>query len=125
MNQKNNLQILNLQFSNLAADLGPVLVDTCLLSSGILYDIFGRIHEATGIDMSHDVFELLGYDHGEKKVKMGVLAENTHTQIKDKLSQLLKNHPEVRKNLTGCYNRYHVVFFQYSFHQYCIGLVNL
>jgi hypothetical protein len=29
-----------------------------------------RIHEATGIDMSTDVYEMLGYDHGEKKVKM-------------------------------------------------------
>jgi hypothetical protein len=57
--------------------------------------IFFRIHEATGIDMSSDVYEMLGYDEREKKVRLGVLAENTHTQIKDKLSQLLKSHPEV------------------------------
>ena len=56
---------------------------------------FFRIHEATGIDMSSDVYEMLGYDEREKKVRLGVLAENTHTQIKDKLSQLLKSHPEV------------------------------
>jgi hypothetical protein len=30
--------------------------------------------------------------------RLGVLAENTHTQIKDKLSQLLQSHPEVRLN---------------------------
>lgn len=49
--------------------------------------------------MSQDVYDLLGYDHSEKKVKLGALAENTHTQIKDKLSNLLKSHPEVIASL--------------------------
>lgn len=31
---------------------------------------FQRIHEATGIDMTNDVYEMLGYDDGQKKVKV-------------------------------------------------------
>jgi len=49
----------------------------------------------TGVDVSADVYDLLGYDHNNQRVKLGALAENTHNQIKDKLAEMLKTKFEV------------------------------
>ena len=65
--------------------------------------------------MSQDVYDLLGYDHSEKKVKLGALAENTHTQIKDKLSNLLKSHPEVIASLFPFLKEIYFIF-NFLFH---------
>ena len=48
-----------------------------------------RMNSATGKDMSAHVYDVLGYDHREKKVRIGALAENTHPQIKDKIEEML------------------------------------
>ena len=44
----------------------------------------------TGLDDLDDhVYDVLGYDHKEKKVGMGTLAENTHPQIKQQIEEML------------------------------------
>ena len=48
-----------------------------------------RMNRETGRDMSAHVYDVLGYDHEEKKVRIGALAENTHPQIKDKIEEML------------------------------------
>ena len=48
-----------------------------------------RMNRVTGRDMSAQVFDVLGYDHQERKVRIGALAENTHPQIKDKIEEML------------------------------------
>ena len=48
-----------------------------------------RMNRVTGRDMSAQVYDVLGYDHAEKKVRIGALAENTHPQIKDKIEEML------------------------------------
>lgn len=47
------------------------------------------MNRETGRDMSAHVYDVLGYDHEEKKVRIGALAENTHPQIKDKIEEML------------------------------------
>ncbi len=42
-----------------------------------------------GVDISDHVYEVLGYDEKEKKVRIGALAENTHPQIRDKIEEML------------------------------------
>merc|ERR1719266_2666917 len=45
----------------------------------------------TGLDDLDDcVYDVLGYDHGERRIKIGALAENTHPQIKDKIEEMLQ-----------------------------------
>lgn len=48
-----------------------------------------RMTRATGKDLSDQVYDVLGYDHAEKKVRIGALAENTHPQIRDKIEEML------------------------------------
>merc|ERR1719414_2763963 len=46
--------------------------------------------KATGMsDISGQVYDVLGYDHEEEKIRIGALAENTHPQIKDKIYDML------------------------------------
>ena len=46
--------------------------------------------KATGMtDISGTLYDVLGYDHEEDKVRIGALAENTHPQIKDKIYDML------------------------------------
>ena len=47
------------------------------------------MNRVTGRDMSAHVYDVLGYDHHERKVRIGALAENTHPQIKDKIEEML------------------------------------
>lgn len=54
-----------------------------------------RMTSVSGIDLSNNVYEVLGYDHLNSKVKIGALAENTHPEIKDKITDMLRNHPKV------------------------------
>ena len=39
--------------------------------------------------MSEHVYDVLGYDLKENRVKIGALAENTHPQIRDKIEEML------------------------------------
>ena len=56
------------------------------LTAGVLC----RMESATGLDdISDHVYDVLGYDHQEDKVRIGALAENTHPQIKDKIYEML------------------------------------
>jgi len=49
-----------------------------------------RMTKATGMtDISGTLYDVLGYDHVEDKVRIGALAENTHPQIKDKIYDML------------------------------------
>ena len=48
-----------------------------------------RMNRATGNDMAEQLYDLLGYDHNEQKVRIGPLAENTHPQIRDKIEEML------------------------------------
>ena len=43
-----------------------------------------------GKDVTDELFDVLGYDHSNKKVKIGALAENTHPQIRDKIEDMLE-----------------------------------
>lgn len=48
-----------------------------------------RLEAETQRDMSEDVYELMGYDKQNKKVRMGMLAEKTHTFIRQKVEEML------------------------------------
>ena len=48
-----------------------------------------RMEKATGQEISEQLYDVLGYDHEENKVRIGALAENTHPQIKDKIEEML------------------------------------
>ena len=48
-----------------------------------------RMTKATGQNIAEQVYDVLGYDHAENKVRIGALAENTHPQIKDKIEEML------------------------------------
>merc|ERR1712136_516823 len=51
-----------------------------------------RMSHHTGLDDLDDhVYDVLGYDHKEKKIGMGTLAENTHPQIKQQIEQMLQS----------------------------------
>jgi len=53
-------------------------------------DLAERMIDHTGLDDLDDhVYDVLGYDHKEKKVGMGTLAENTHPQIKQQIEDML------------------------------------
>lgn len=52
-----------------------------------------RMEKATGMDLSEHVYDVLGYDVEERKVRIGALAENTHPQIKDKIEEMLVSNP--------------------------------
>ena len=44
----------------------------------------------TGLDdIDNHLYDVLGYDHKEKRIGMGTLAENTHPQIRDKIEEML------------------------------------
>ena len=50
-----------------------------------------RMSSHTGLeDLDDCVYDVLGYDHKEKKVGMGTLAENTHPQIKQQIEEMLQ-----------------------------------
>jgi len=50
-----------------------------------------RMSKSTGMtDISGSLYDVLGYDHAEEKVRIGALAENTHPQIKDKIYDMLR-----------------------------------
>ena len=49
----------------------------------------GRMKQATGKDLAKQVYDVLGYDHTEKKVRIGALAEATHPQIRDIIEEML------------------------------------
>jgi len=54
-------------------------------------DLAERMSHHTGLDDLDDhVYDVLGYDHKEKKVGMGALAENTHPQIKQQIEEMLE-----------------------------------
>ena len=41
-----------------------------------------RMSKSTGMtDISGSLYDVLGYDHAEEKVRIGALAENTHPQV--------------------------------------------
>ncbi len=42
-------------------------------------------------DLTSDLYDVLGYDHEEKKVRIGALAENTHPQIRDMIVDMLQS----------------------------------
>ena len=45
----------------------------------------------TGLDdIDNHLYDVLGYDHKEKRIGMGTLAENTHPQIRDKIEEMLQ-----------------------------------
>merc|ERR1711872_400318 len=48
-----------------------------------------RMSAETKTDVSDDVYDLMGYDSEAKKVRMGMLAENTHPYIKEKVVEML------------------------------------
>ncbi|TRY63969.1 hypothetical protein TCAL_11167 [Tigriopus californicus] len=48
-----------------------------------------RMHSVTGQDLSTHLYDVLGYDHSENKVRIGALAENTHPQIRVKIEAML------------------------------------
>jgi len=52
-------------------------------------DLVSRMNLMTERNLSDSVFNLIGYDKYEKKVKMGILAEETHENIKIELQKLL------------------------------------
>jgi len=55
-------------------------------------DLAQRMSHHTGLDDLDDhVYDVLGYDHKEKKIGMGTLAENTHPQIKQQIEQMLQS----------------------------------
>lgn len=48
-----------------------------------------RMKRETKTDVTEQLYDLLGYDHTEKKVRIGPLAENTHPEIRDKIEEML------------------------------------
>ena len=46
--------------------------------------------QVTGMDLSGSLYDVLGYDHSENRVRIGSLAENTHPQIREKLQGMLQ-----------------------------------
>ncbi|XP_040572547.1 choline dehydrogenase, mitochondrial [Lepeophtheirus salmonis] len=54
-----------------------------------------RMNDVSGLDLACNLFEVLGYDQANSKVKLGSLAENTHPQLKEKVKEMLTNHPQV------------------------------
>ena len=40
--------------------------------------------------MAEHVYDVLGYDHEENKVRIGALAENTHPQIREQIEEMLQ-----------------------------------
>ena len=40
-------------------------------------------------DLADTLYDVLGYDHAQDKVKIGALAENTHPQIRTKIEEML------------------------------------
>ncbi len=41
-------------------------------------------------DLADPLYDVLGYDHSEQKVRIGALAENTHPQIRSKIEDMLQ-----------------------------------
>ncbi len=41
-------------------------------------------------DLTEDLYDVLGYDHEQKRVRIGALAENTHPQIRDMIEDMLQ-----------------------------------
>merc|ERR1719341_1134920 len=52
-------------------------------------ELADRMRSEMKRDLMDDVYELIGYDKENKKVKMGLLAQETHPYIKLKLEELL------------------------------------
>ena len=50
-----------------------------------------RMSSVTGLDDLDDhVYDVLGYNHKEDKIKIGALAENTHPQVREKIEEMLQ-----------------------------------
>jgi len=49
-----------------------------------------RMRSETNKDMDDNVYQLMGYDKVNKKVRMGMLAEKTHPYIKEKVVEMLE-----------------------------------
>lgn len=43
------------------------------------------MQKVTGMDLADPLFDVLGYDHSSRRVRIGALAENTHPQIRIKV----------------------------------------
>jgi len=48
-----------------------------------------RMKQETERDLADTLYDVLGYDHAQDKVKIGALAENTHPQIRTKIEEML------------------------------------
>ena len=86
-----------LEEKNVIVELGESQPWKLNIGESVFFIIF-RIHEATGIDMTTDVYNMLGYDHGENKVKMGVLVKSLKQGWIHCLCVGQKNYP---KKLSG------------------------
>ena len=52
---------------------------------------FLRMQSITGMDLADPLYDVLGYDHSAKKVRIGALAENTHPQIREQIESMLQD----------------------------------
>lgn len=51
-----------------------------------------RMNEETETEVNDELYDMLGYDHQSKRVRMGMLAEKTHPYIKEKVIDMLETH---------------------------------
>ena len=50
------------------------------------------MNEETETEVNDELYDMLGYDHQSKRVRMGMLAEKTHPYIKEKVIDMLETH---------------------------------
>ena len=78
-----------------------------------------RMTQATGQDLSEHLYNVLGYDHAEKKVRVGALAENTHPQIRDKIGKFFQfSYPELFHKIKLTFKIQKLKFFHSENHKY-------
>ncbi len=69
--------------------LAPTHAPICLIY--LVLATSSRMKSASGRhDLTEDLYDVLGYDHVEQRVRIGALAENTHPQIKDMIQDMLQ-----------------------------------
>ena len=55
----------------------------------VYLNIVTRMYDETETEVSDVLYDMLGYDSKNKKVRLGMLAEKTHPYIKEKVVEML------------------------------------